>query len=380
MAQKRWLRRLETGALAAGISLTALGAVQVSGVPDLTAGLLIAGSFFTDPAAAISAADRMFEQSQTAAAPVPQPIAPTPQPSAAPEPTPAPAAAPESGQGPTAQPPPLPPPETPPENAGQIVERHYPQGEGDLYIRCGAGTIKNNTSLSGQKIRDAVDAGMPFTIDLQSSEPQVLIMHTHTTESFELTEKDWYDPAYTARRTDLALNMAAVGEKIAEQLNGAGIVTLHDTTLHDYPSYNGSYQRSSETVQQYLAQYPSIKVVLDVHRDAIEPRDGQRVSAVAQIGERKAAQVMIICGADKNGNLPNFKKNLGFAAAWQNAMESRFPGLTRPVLFDYRYYNQDLTTGSLLIEVGSHGNSLEQACYSGELIGNALVGLFTTGA
>ena len=87
MAQKRWLRRLGTGALAAGISLTALGAVQVSGVPDLTAGLLIAGSFFTDPAAAISAADRMFEQSQTAAAPVPQPIAPTPQPSAAPEPT-----------------------------------------------------------------------------------------------------------------------------------------------------------------------------------------------------------------------------------------------------------------------------------------------------
>ncbi|HIX32974.1 MAG TPA: stage II sporulation protein P, partial [Candidatus Gemmiger avium] len=67
-------------------------------------------------------------------------------------------------------------------------------------------------------------------------------------------------------------------------------------------------------------------------------------------------------------------------AQWESAMESRFPGLTRPVLFDYRYYNQDLTTGSLLIEIGSHGNTLSEAVYSGQLVGEALAGLFTTGA
>ena len=135
---------------------------------------------------------------------------------------------------------------------------------------------------------------------------------------------------------------------------------LHDREIYDYPSYNGSYERSNATVRAYLEKYPSIKVVLDVHRDAIE-YDGKRVKAVAEVEGRQAAQVMIICGADKNGNLPNFKKNLGFAAAWENAMESRYPGLTRPVLFDYRYYNQDLTTGSLLIEMGSHGNTLAEA-------------------
>ena len=98
-------------------------------------------------------------------------------------------------------------------------------------------------------------------------------------------------------------------------------------------------------------------------------------TAIAEVEGRTAAQIMLICGADKGGNLPNFEKNLGFAAAWQDAMESRYPGLTRPVLLDYRYYNQDLTTGSLLIEVGSHGNTLEQAVYSGQLAGQALAEL-----
>ena len=281
-----------------------------------------------------------------------------------------------SPPAPSPPPPPPPPPDPPPHPGGQIVEQHYEPGTGTLFVQVGAGVIKNNTTLSAQEVLEAAQQGLPFTIEPGSSEPQVLIMHTHTTETFELERKSWYDLSSTARTTDLSLNMAAVGEAMAQELNQAGIVTLHDTTLHDYPSYNGSYERSNATVQSYLAQYPSIKVVLDVHRDAIEPASGQRVSAIAQVEDRTAAQVMIICGADKNGNLPNFRQNLGFAAAWQNAMESLYPGLTRPVLLDYRYYNQDLSTGSLLIEVGSHGNTLEQAVYSGQLVGKALVQLF----
>lgn len=384
MAQKRWLHRLGTGILTAGVGLAALGAARVTGTPDLATSLIVAGSIITDPAAAVSAAGSMMQQVpavQTDAQPVEE--VQTPQPSPVPD------EAEQSGQEqpqPTELPQQTEPPQEAepttekPENAGQIIEQHYNQGQGGIYVSCGAGTIKNVTSLSSTEITEAISAGMPFEIEVGSSEPQVLIMHTHTTETFELEERDWYDLASTARSTDLSVNMAAVGQQIAEQLNAAGIVTLHDTTLHDYPSYNGSYERSNATVQSYLQQYPSIKVVLDVHRDAIEPQSGQRVSAIADINGQKAAQIMLICGADKNGNLPNFKKNLAFAAAWQNAMESRFPGLTRPVLFDYRYYNQDLTTGSLLIEIGSHGNTLAQAIYSGQLVGQALVGLFTQGA
>lgn len=384
MAQKRWLRRLGTGVLTAGVGLAALGSARVAGAPDLTTSLIVAGSVIIDPVAAVSAAGQMMQQAQMVQASVEQV-----EPEQTVQPTATPSEVEESGQDvpqpteepqQTEQPQATEEPVQKPENAGQIIEQHYNQGQGNLYVNCGAATIKNVTSLSATEISEAISAGMPFTIEVGSSEPQVLIMHTHTTETFELERKDWYDPAFTARSTDLSVNMAAVGQQIADQLNAAGIVTLHDTTLHDYPSYNGSYERSNATVQSYLQQYPSIKVVLDVHRDAIEPQSGQRVSAVTDINGQTAAQVMIICGADKNGNLPNFKKNLAFAAAWQNAMESRFPGLTRPVLFDYRYYNQDLTTGSLLIEIGSHGNSIDQAIYSGQLVGQALVGLFTQGS
>ena len=181
-----------------------------------------------------------------------------------------------------------------------------------------------------------------------------------------------------ARTTDRALNMCAVGRVMADTLNAAGINTLHDETLNDYPSYTGSYANSRAVVQQYLAQYPSIKVVLDVHRDAIENDAGARMAPVVEVNGRKAAQVMLICGCDNGStvSLPNWRQNLRFAAAWESAMEGMYPGFTRPVLFSYRFYNQDLTTGSLLIEIGTHGNNLNEALYAGQLAANALVSLF----
>ena len=127
-------------------------------------------------------------------------------------------------------------------------------------------------------------------------------------------------------------------------------------------------------VQAYLERYPSIKVVLDVHRDAIEDSDGTRVKPVCEIDGESTAQVMVIagCGNDSSIALPNWRLNLRFAAEWEAAMESAYPGLTRPVLCGYRFYNQDLTTGSLLIEVGGHANTLDEALRAGEYAAKAL--------
>lgn len=266
-----------------------------------------------------------------------------------------------------------------PENAGAVLEKNYPQGSGGKYVPCGAGSIKNNTRQSVADIAAEIENPLPFGVEKDSPDPQILIMHTHATEDYRLSAGLWYSPGDGARTTDTNLNMCAVGRVMADTLNAAGLNTLHDETLNDYPSYTGSYANSRAVVQRYLAQYPSIKVVLDVHRDAIQRDDGTRVKPVADIGGMKAAQVMIICGADVDGNLPNFKQNLRFASRWQDKMESMFPGLTRPVLFDYRYYNQDLTTGSLLIEMGGHANTLEEAKYSGRLVGQALAALFAEG-
>ena len=261
-----------------------------------------------------------------------------------------------------------------PEDAGTILEKTYPQGSGKKYVVCGAGSIKNNTRVPAAEIAAEAEAPLPFAVEWNSPDPQVLIMHTHATEDYRLSAGLWFTPGDGARSTDRSINMCAVGRVMADTLNAAGICTLHDETLNDYPSYTGSYANSRAVVQQYLAQYPSIKVVLDVHRDAIERENGTRCAPVCTIDGRQAAQVMIICGCDNGTSvqLPAWRQNLRFAAAWERSMEAKYPGFTRPVLFSYRFYNQDLTTGSLLIEIGGHGNNLNEALYAGYLAAQGL--------
>ena len=262
-----------------------------------------------------------------------------------------------------------------PADTGAVQEKTYPQGSDEKYIACGAGSIKNNTRVPASEVAAEITNPLPFAVEWNSPEPQVLIMHTHATEDYRLSSGLWYRPGDGARTTDRGQNMCAVGRVMADTLNAAGLNTLHDETLNDYPSYTGSYANSRAVVQQYLAQYPSIKIVLDVHRDAIETESGSRMAPVCTVNGRQAAQVMIICGSD-NGttvDLPNWRQNLRFAAAWERAMEGRYPGFTRSVLLGYRFYNQDLTTGSLLIEIGGHGNNLNEALYAGQLAAQGLV-------
>ena len=269
-----------------------------------------------------------------------------------------------------------------PADAGSILEKNYPQGSGEKYIPCGAGSIKNNTRQTAADIAAEIANPLSFAIEPNSPNPQVLVMHTHATEDYRLSAGLWFSPGDGARSTDRSINMCAVGRVVADTLNAAGINTLHDETLNDYPSYTGSYANSRAVVQQYLAQYPSIKVVLDVHRDAIESESGSRYAPVCTVEGRQAAQVMIICGCD-NGTtvqLPNWRQNLRFAAAWERSMEGMYPGFTRPVLFSYRFYNQDLTTGSLLIEIGGHGNNLNEALYAGQLAAKGLAAALLGGS
>lgn len=263
----------------------------------------------------------------------------------------------------------------PEENRGPIVERTYTAQAGGIYIPLDHGFLKNSTELSNSDVQAQLDKA--WDLDLSTpEEPTVLIYHTHATEAYEPVTRDYYDDRYNSRSTEQDKNMIRVGDEIAKQLEAAGIGVIHDTTLHDYPSYNGAYERSAETIQKYLDEYPSIKITIDVHRDAIEESDGTRIAPVAEIDGKKAAQIMIISGCDDGTmNMPNWPDNLRFAAAFQSQMEADYPGLTRPIFFCYRLYNMNKTPGSLLLEFGAHGNSLEEAVYSGELCGKALAEL-----
>lgn len=337
-----------------------------------TAALLVVPAAALDtwqaqPASADDTAPTMAAPSTAAPAaqPTPEP-APTPEPE--PQPTPSPAQ--------TAAPAVTAPPDL--TNTGAIQAKFYPQGSGEGYVQLEAGSIKNSTQHTDADLAAAAQGSLPFAVELDSEEPQVLILHTHATETYQTWDDPVYDLSFTGRTTDTSLNMCAVGDRMTEILNEAGICTVHDTTLHDSPSYTESYARSAQTARAWVEQYPSIKVILDVHRDAIENSDGTLVKPLCQIDDQDTAQVMIIAGCDNGGtvNLPHWQQNLKFAAAWETEMETLYPGLTRPVLCGYRFYNQDVTTGSLLIEIGGHANTLTEAVRGGEYAARALAALF----
>lgn len=237
----------------------------------------------------------------------------------------------------------------------------------------GGGQVRNCTELDNDYVKSETKVKTDIKLEAFSDQPQVLIMHTHACESYLVGNGSYQDEDYTCRTTDASQSVVAVGKIISEKLAEKGICVVHDGTMHDYPAFTGCYDRAEETIKGILERYPSIKVVLDVHRDGIVEGDGNPIAAVNEINGKSAAQVMIISAAsDGYYYVPDYLQNLHFACLLQEHMESENPGITRPVLFQYCQYNQHLTTGSLLLEIGSQGNTLEEALYTGELIGESI--------
>ena len=255
---------------------------------------------------------------------------------------------------------------------GDIVAQTFGQKSStDVYRQL---LIRNATEDVEPDFDAAWDMPLPLRIDKEK--PAVLIYHTHTTEGFETLDRDWYAADKSSRTEDTTRNIARVGSAIAEELERAGFVVLHDTTVHDR-QYTGAYDRSRQTVQGYLDRYPELVVTLDVHRDAIQQNNGVHIKPVTEIGGKKAAQIMIIAGAEggKAPEFPNWMANLGFALHLQQACEQTAPTIMRPIFFCHRKYNMDMTPCSLLVEFGSDANTLEEAVYAGRLFGKALAEL-----
>lgn len=243
---------------------------------------------------------------------------------------------------------------------------------GDTSLKYGNVSVKNGNSTKLDI--ENVLSQKPDCKILKNAGYQVLIVHTHTTECY--AEGDWgyYYTDYSPRTTDKSKSVVAVGAVIADKLNASGIRALHVTTMHDYPKYNGSYDRAKETIEEYLKKYPSIEMVIDVHRDAITYDSAAKAKPTAIINGKKAAQVMIISGCDENGKLgfPDWQYNLRMGLRLQKQLASDYPGLARPLYFAPYRYNMHLTHNSLLIEFGTDANTLEEAKYSAEMVGDAL--------
>lgn len=216
----------------------------------------------------------------------------------------------------------------------------------------------------------------PSVLDFQQEGPTVLIVHTHTSEAYT-QEAGWeYDENETARTQDTAFSVVRVGETLAEVLEAHGIAVIHDTSFNDYPSYNGAYNRTLSKIEAWCAQYPSIQMVIDVHRDAASDAEGNPVSHSASIQGTDSAQVMLVLGTNEGGlTHDNWRSNLSWALKYQALLNRMYPGLCRNLDLRTERFNQHMTPGSILVEVGSSGNTLKQAIASAEYLGEGLAAL-----
>lgn len=244
-----------------------------------------------------------------------------------------------------------------------IVEMTGQGKEGSLYLSEGGVYVYNRTGkdLDSSLLQEGT---VDVTLD---GGPQILIVHTHGSESYSMTDGDVYEESDPYRTTDCTHNVVRVGEEMATVFRAYGFQVIHDTTLCDYPSYNGAYDRSKAVVEQWLEQYPTIKVVLDVHRDALVGGNGEVYKMVSTEAGRKVAQVMMVLGTDAKASHPRWKDNMAFALTLQRNLVKGYASLVRPTVLRTSRYNQQLCPGSILVEVGGHGNTLSEAIAGGRL-------------
>lgn len=236
--------------------------------------------------------------------------------------------------------------------------------------RLAAVAVKNRSSTA-VNIDTALAATLaPFA---DTDEPQVLVIHTHTTEGYMLYDAGYYNAADRARTADESRNVCAAGQAFVRSLQAAGIAAIQDTTIHDSPQYTGAYSRSAEVVERYLKQYPSIRVVVDLHRDAVV-RGDTLVKPTATVDGKQAAQMMFVIGATNSAAIanPHAAENVALAAQWHRALTAISPDLMRPLNTVDSRYNQHLHAGYVLVEVGSEANTVAEAVYSAGLLGKTL--------
>ena len=238
----------------------------------------------------------------------------------------------------------------------------------DGYIRVGDVFIKNT---SRQTVEDIVFDGT-FAAKLGEDAPQVLILHTHGSEAYTMPEGQEYVSTGSFRTADASVSVMRVGDEMAAVLSEHGISVLHDRALYDDPEYNGAYYRAEDAIEAYLEKYPSISFILDVHRDALEDKAGHQYKVITR-EDPSCAQVSLVMGSSWEG----WQENLKLAAAVQQHLTDQYPTLMRPVTVRNSDYNEYFTPGSLLVEVGAAGNTLDEALAAARLFANGFAEVVT---
>jgi len=240
-----------------------------------------------------------------------------------------------------------------------------------------AGEADNLDMLYGCNYRPDLEKllQMPLSWDLTGEEPTVLIVHTHATEAYTQVPGWEYKESSDYHTQNIERNMVAIGDALAQHLQELGISVLHDRSYHDEPAYNGSYSSSRNAIKRYLEQYPSIQMVLDLHRDAAASSADKQLNTTATVDGEASTQIMLVLGTDTTGPHPHWQDNLALGLKLAAILERNDPGICRPLHLRKERFNMDLTTGSLLVEMGGAGDTQQEALVAAWALARAVAEL-----
>ena len=231
-------------------------------------------------------------------------------------------------------------------------------------------TVNNETSY---EVDVAACLAADTSIRAEGDGPQVLIVHTHGSESYTPDAAFPYTPTENERTTDTRYNVVRVGDELQKVLEENGVQAMHIRDIFDSPAYSGSYDRSLAAIEDALAANPTIKIVIDVHRDSILTDDGTAYKTSCTIDGEEMAQLMFVVGTDEGGLYhPDWQQNLNYVTGLQYQLNRAYPGLMRPVNLRTQRFNQHASPGSMLVEVGSSGNTMPEALAAIRLFGQTL--------
>lgn len=175
----------------------------------------------------------------------------------------------------------------------------------------------------------------------------VIIYHTHATESYLPAA------ASNAHTTELKSTVREAAETLSAQLKYHGYSVVHDMTLHDYPSYNKSYNRSLETVKKLCSSYSNKKIVIDFHRDAATSNGKAKT---ATINGEKVAAFCLVVGTQND----NYAKIRAFADKITAKANEMYPGFAKAVVEKPYKFNEYVSDSYILLEVGNNANTIDE--------------------
>lgn len=230
-------------------------------------------------------------------------------------------------------------------------------------------TVDSTTTIGAEQLNVDDLLGRNMKINQSSKGPKVLIFHTHSQEAFA-----------NSKAGDVSTSIVGMGKYLAEQLNALGVETLHHNGVYDL--INGkldrskAYQQAEAGVKNILNQYPSIEVVIDLHRDGVP----ENTRLVTEIDGKQVAKIMYfngLCRTKSNGNLtsmpnPYIQDNLALSLQMQLESEKQFSGFTRRIYLKGYRYNMHLMPKTLLIEAGAQTNTVEEVKNAMDLLAKTL--------